>query len=177
MLVAVDVDGVMADIYPAWVALNNRLYPDGAPYQVKDVYSTRAMQDSSFLGLLSMESLYDTVLPVEGALVGIETIISAGHRVVYATSCVQGMTDPKWRWLQRHNLLPPGKLQTGNLVVTHDKSLVRADMLIDDHPKNLATFTGERILLTQPYNLEADGQFHRANDWFDVLSYMERFHN
>ncbi|HJE88815.1 5' nucleotidase, NT5C type, partial [Rikenella microfusus] len=32
------------------------------------------------------------------------------------------------------------------------KDVVRGDIMIDDHPKNLRSFPGEKIVFTQPHN-------------------------
>lgn len=174
MIVALDVDGVLADVFPGWIRKYEKDHPDRVKYTVQEIYSPQINADPVFLSYLSAPDLYKDVLPIPGALEGVQEIKNLGHRVIFATSCVMGMTDPKWTWLQEYELLPPGRLQADDLVVTHDKSLVRAGILVDDHPKNLNGFTGERVLLRQPHNMKASGPFHIANDWPDVVSYIKR---
>ncbi|MDF9794801.1 5'(3')-deoxyribonucleotidase [Catalinimonas alkaloidigena] len=48
-----------------------------------------------------------------------------------------------------------------------DKSIIQADYLIDDHPKNLLTFSSEPIIFTSPHNVD-ETRFLRANNWKEV---------
>jgi 5'-nucleotidase len=74
---------------------------------------------------------------------------------------------PKYRWLQRHfPFLPPT-----NYVYCGDKSILRADYLIDDTPRNLHRFEGTGILYSAPHNLTAQG-FARVADWREVAAYF-----
>jgi len=51
------------------------------------------------------------------------------------------------------------------------KSILKADCLIDDLPKNLMRFQGEGLLYTAPHNHRATG-FVRVNNWQDVAEYF-----
>ncbi len=72
---------------------------------------------------------------------------------------------PKYRWLQRHfPFLPPT-----HFVFCGDKSILRADYLIDDLPRNLLRFSGTGILYSAPHNMAAEG-FIRVANWQEVAS-------
>ena len=74
---------------------------------------------------------------------------------------------PKYRWLQRHfPFIPPT-----HYVFCGDKSILRADYLVDDLPKNLLRFEGHGLLYTAPHNLTATG-FTRVNNWQEVAEYF-----
>ncbi len=74
---------------------------------------------------------------------------------------------PKYRWLQRHfPFLPPTQF-----VYCGDKSILRADYLIDDLPRNLLRFTGTGLLFSAPHNLGATG-FTRVTGWREVARYF-----
>jgi 5'(3')-deoxyribonucleotidase len=69
----------------------------------------------------------------------------------------------KFRWLAKHfPSIPPS-----NIVYCGDKSILDADYLIDDNPRQLRRFKGEGILFTSPHNIAVKG-FRRVNDWLDV---------
>jgi 5'(3')-deoxyribonucleotidase len=75
---------------------------------------------------------------------------------------------PKYRWLQRHfPFLPPTQF-----VYCGDKSILRADYLIDDLPRNLKRFTGTGLLYSAPHNQGATG-FTRVANWQEVAAYFE----
>jgi 5'(3')-deoxyribonucleotidase len=80
---------------------------------------------------------------------------------------VPNSLGPKYHWLQRHfPFIPPT-----HYVFCGDKSILRADYLIDDLPRNLLRFEGQGILYTAPHNLAAAG-FVRVNDWQEVAAYF-----
>jgi 5'-nucleotidase len=75
---------------------------------------------------------------------------------------------PKFRWLQRHfPFLPPT-----HYVFCGDKSILRADYLIDDMPRNLLRFQGAGLLFSAPHNLAAEG-FIRVAGWLAVADYFK----
>jgi 5'-nucleotidase len=73
----------------------------------------------------------------------------------------------KFRWLQRHfSFLPPT-----HYVFCGDKSILRADYLIDDMPRNLLRFQGTGLLYSAPHNLATEG-FVRVATWREVEAYF-----
>jgi 5'(3')-deoxyribonucleotidase len=96
--------------------------------------------------------------------------LSARFEIFIATQAmsVPNSLGPKYRWLQRHfSFIPPT-----HYVFCGDKSILRADYLIDDLPRNLERFQGQGILFTAPHNLTATG-FVRVNDWQQVSAYFD----
>jgi 5'-nucleotidase len=80
---------------------------------------------------------------------------------------VPNSLGPKYRWLQCYfPFIPPT-----NYVFCGNKSILRADYLIDDLPKNLMRFKGQGLLYTAPHNLTATG-FVRVNNWREVAAYF-----
>jgi 5'-nucleotidase len=80
---------------------------------------------------------------------------------------VPNSLGPKYRWLQRHfPFVPPA-----HYVFCGDKSILRADYLIDDQPRNLERFEGQGLLFSAPHNLAVTG-FVRVDNWMDVEWYF-----
>jgi len=74
---------------------------------------------------------------------------------------------PKYRWLQRHfPFLPPTQY-----VYCGDKSILRADYLIDDLPRNLLRFSGTGLLYSAPHNRAVTG-FTRVANWREVAAHF-----
>ena len=95
--------------------------------------------------------------------------LSARFEIFIATQAmaVPNSLGPKYRWLQRHfPFIPPS-----HYVFCGDKSILRADYLIDDLPKNLLRFEGQGLLYTAPHNLTATG-FVRVDNWLQVAEYF-----
>ena len=52
-----------------------------------------------------------------------------------------------------------------------DKSIIRADFMIDDSLPNLKAFVGQGLVFTAPHNA-LDTEFPRVNGWADVARYF-----
>lgn len=80
---------------------------------------------------------------------------------------VPNSLGPKYRWLQRHfSFIPPS-----HYVFCGDKSILKADYLIDDLPRNILRFEGQGLLFSAPHNIAAVG-FARVSNWQDVAEYF-----
>ena len=58
-------------------------------------------------------------------------------------------------------------MPTTNIVFCGDKSILRADFLIDDNPRQLRRFTGEGILYDSPHNIAVKG-YRRVHNWLEI---------
>lgn len=59
------------------------------------------------------------------------------------------------------------------IVFCGSKAVVRGDIMIDDHFKNLDHFQGQTLLFTQPHNVGQDDRGHaRVRSWKDVLQML-----
>jgi 5'-nucleotidase len=74
---------------------------------------------------------------------------------------------PKHAWLQEHFPF----LDIRNVVYCGDKSIVDADIMIDDRIRNLEQFQGMRILFSAPHNLN-EKRFLRVNSWKEVRALL-----
>jgi 5'(3')-deoxyribonucleotidase len=95
--------------------------------------------------------------------------LSTRFEIFIATQAmvVPNSLGPKYRWLQRHfSFIPPT-----HYVFCGTKSILRADYLIDDQPRNLTRFEGQGLLYSAPHNLEVIG-FVRVNNWLEVADYF-----
>ena len=81
-----------------------------------------------------------------------------------ATEFPVSLTD-KQLWLNDHFPFIKWK----QVIFCGNKSLIKADIMIDDHFKNLDNFEGETVLFLQPHNLNAS--YHRHNkvsSWVEI---------
>ena len=69
----------------------------------------------------------------------------------------------KYEWLGRHFPFIPAS----HIVFCGDKSILQADYLIDDNPRQLKRFGGEGILYDAHHNVHATG-FRRVKNWLEV---------
>jgi 5'(3')-deoxyribonucleotidase len=117
---------------------------------------------------LDAEDFFEDLAVIPGSQAVLEQL-STRFEIFIATQAmaVPNSLGPKYRWLQRHfPFIPPT-----HYVFCGDKSILRADFLIDDLPKNLLRFEGQGLLYSAPRNLTATG-FLRVNNWPEVAAYF-----
>jgi 5'(3')-deoxyribonucleotidase len=154
-IVLCDLDGVVIDLMPGWLARYNRDFNDTlevsqiTDWDMKKFVKPEASQ--AIYNYLHSHELYDDAPPIPGALEGIAELRRLGYRVVFATASNMHMAGRKLRWLSEHGVL---QLQYGtthpDYVELCDKSLLAGNgvAIIDDYSKNLRGFTkGEMQIL------------------------------
>jgi 5'(3')-deoxyribonucleotidase len=117
---------------------------------------------------LDAEDFFEDLALLPGAQEVLEQL-SERFEIYIATQAmaVPNSLGPKYRWLQRHfPFIPPS-----HYVFCGNKSILRADYLIDDQPRNLLSFEGQGLLYSAPHNLSATG-FFRVNNWQEVAEYF-----
>lgn len=87
------------------------------------------------------------------------------YEVYIVSSTLQHPNAPKDKlaWLNEHFPF----IHFKKIVFCGDKSIIRADYLIDDHPRHLEDFQGKPILFSAFHNIH-ENRFQRANNWIEV---------
>jgi 5'-nucleotidase len=138
--IAIDMDGVIADVY-AGIRTAQEL---GV-----------AMRDPGFFARLK---------PIVGALEGVR-ILADMHDIVVVSSAmfVPHAFAEKFAWLARH--LP--WLGADRIVFCGKKCVIAADILVDDSSYQLEAFPGHGMLFASPLNAN-DPWPHRVEGWAQV---------
>jgi 5'(3')-deoxyribonucleotidase len=184
LTVLVDVDDVVADLVPAWLADYNRAYSDIlTPEDIKSWDMTDWVSGecgAKIYEFLNDHTIYDRIVPVPGAHMGVTRLRAMGHRVVFVTSASALNTGLKLTWLIKHGFLTGQPWAQHDFVAAHDKYLVRGDVIIDDRIENVTQFPGGKIIFDRPWNrsLEMTGLGHRMRSWVeaDVIVDMVQMH-
>jgi 5'-nucleotidase len=107
--------------------------------------------------------IYDSVLPINGALARIN-ILKQYWRVIFVTTSTNGTGGRKFRWLKDWKF----NNSLDNYYECRDKSLIYSDYLIDDSYENVikpVPYGGRiNILFNQPWN-EKFEYSPRMKDW------------
>ena len=171
--ICVDMDEVMADTLAEHLRRYNQAFEEEiTPDDLagKGLWEVAPLDRQTELrAFLDAEDFFEDLALMPGAQQVLEGL-SARFEVFIATQAmsVPNSLGPKYRWLQRHfSFIPPT-----HYVFCGDKSILRADYLIDDLPRNLQRFEGQGILFTAPHNLTTTG-FVRVNDWQQVAAYFQ----
>jgi 5'(3')-deoxyribonucleotidase len=164
--IAVDMDEVIADFTGKYLAQYNELYDDMlTPQDLHDkklrevakcgeeVY--RLLEHPDFFADLGVKEHSQEVLRE----------LQERYDIYIATAAMEvpNSFNAKYRWLKEHFPFIPDM----NIVFCGDKSIIRADYLIDDNSRHFKHFVGTGILFTAPHNVFETG-YTRVNDWLEV---------
>ena len=170
--ICVDMDEVMADTLAEHLLRYNQKFEEEITTQDlagKGLWEVTPLDRQEQLrAFLDAEDFFEDLALMPDAQDVLKDL-SMRFEIFIATQAmtVPNSLGPKDRWLQRHfPFIPPT-----HYVFCGDKSILRADYLIDDLPRNLLRFEGQGILYTAPHNLAATG-FVRVNDWQEVAAYF-----
>lgn len=163
--IIVDMDGVLADVYSRF-------------YELHEQKTGKRIRENDIAGLLEAEAFPDqlswvrspgffrTVPVMPGSQESLKRINEQYDVIVVslATEFPTSLID-KQLWLNDHFPFISWK----QIVFCGNKNIIRADIMIDDHPKNLDFFEGETYMFTQPHNsLIKDSRHKRVNSWGEI---------
>ena len=170
--ICVDMDEVMADTLAEHLRRYNQTFDEAVTPQDlagKGLFEiTPVDRRQQLRAFLDAEDFFEDLALMPGAQDVLQQL-SARFDIFIATQAmaVPNSLGSKYRWLQRHfPFIPPTQY-----IFCGDKSILRADYLIDDLPKNLLRFQGQGLLYTAPHNLTATG-FLRVDNWQQVADYF-----
>jgi 5'(3')-deoxyribonucleotidase len=162
---AIDMDGVIADVTTA--LLNSHEQETGISLTPEEIYGL-----NEYVAFPNIKRWLDTEgyfrhLPV---MLDSQRVVKRlmDHYDIFivsaATEFPQSLTD-KMLWLQDHFPF----IGWQKVCLCGSKTIVKADILIDDHFKNLDYFDGQTFLYTATHNILADtGRHQRVNSWLEI---------
>ena len=166
--ICVDMDEVMADALGEHLTRYNRDYDEQitiADLEGKwlwDVVSTD--RHHSLESYLRSEDFFEGLAVMPDSQRVLQRL-QMNYEVFIATAAMEVPTSfqQKFRWLGKYFPFIPAS----HIVYCGDKSILKADYLIDDNPRQLRRFQGEGILYSSPHNVGVKG-FKRVKDWLEV---------
>ena len=95
--------------------------------------------------------------------------LSRDHEVFIASAAMEVPKSfaAKFEWMEQHFPF----IAPAHIVFCGDKSILAADFLIDDNPRQLRAFRGQGLLFTAPHNLAAT-EWQRVDDWQAVEDFF-----
>ncbi|MDX1378507.1 MAG: hypothetical protein R3307_06640, partial [Anaerolineales bacterium] len=111
--------------------------------------------------------------PIDGGKAALTEMGEMGFEVFICTSPLstyQNCVLEKFEWVEKHL----GSRWVSRIILTKDKTLVKADYLIDDKPRITGvenTPSWEHILYDRPYNRQVDKKRLTWNNWKSVLGF------
>jgi 5'-nucleotidase len=163
--ILVDMDGVLVDIYPRFFELYKKETGISlAPEKVAGLLEAEAFPNQR--EWVSSPGFFRNLPVMAGSREVLERLSGKYDIIVVslATEFPNSLTD-KQLWLHEH--FP--YISWRQIVFCGNKNIINADIMIDDHPKNLDFFKGETIMFTQPNNILLGDTIHRrVNSWYQI---------
>jgi 5'-nucleotidase len=163
--ILVDMDGVLADVYHRFFELHEADF--GIRLSVNDIKGLKeAKAFPNQLKWVNTPGFFRSVPVMQGSQSGLMKLNEKFEVIVasMATEFPESLTD-KQLWLMEHYPFISWK----QIVFCGCKDIIKADIMIDDHLKNLDNFKGETIIFTQPHNINIpDSQHRRVDSWEEI---------
>jgi 5'-nucleotidase len=166
---AVDMDGVMADVYEQFFRWDEKDFGKRRP--AEEVIGIEERKAFPYINEYVYAKGFFRTAPVVKNCFDILKKLNDQYEVFIVSAAMEfpQSLPEKLEWLHEHFPF----LTWQQLVFCGSKKIIDADIMIDDHFKNLDLFTGTTILYTQPHNqLKDTGRHQRADSWLDIASIL-----
>ncbi len=166
---AVDMDGVLADVYEQFFRYDERDF--GIRRSLEEVIGVEERQAfPRMMEYVFAENFFRTA-PIVKDSIEILTELNKSFDLFVVSAAMEfpQSLHEKLEWLNEHYPF----LTWQQIVFCGSKTIIDADIMIDDHFKNLDLFKGTTILFSQPHNvLKNPGRHKRADSWKDIASLL-----
>lgn len=170
--ICVDMDEVIADTLSEHLRRYNDHYDEAVTKQdlngklLWDIVSSDRYDQVT--AILHAEDFFaDLPVMPESQRVLKELCLRFDVYIASAAMYVPNSLGPKYKWLQRYFPFIP----LTHYVFCGEKSILLADYLIDDLPRNIDLFSGQGLLYTAPHNLQAKG-YTRVSSWLEIEAFF-----
>ena len=170
--ICVDMDDTMADTVGEHLARYNAEYGLGVTKaDLKGKWLWDHVQEEhrpSLLEYMRSDDFFEELGVMPDAARVLERL-QEHYEIFIATAAMEFPNSfaSKFRWLQKNFPF----ISYRNYVYCGDKSILRADYLIDDMPRYLQTFQGQGVLFSSPHNALVTG-YPRVENWVEVGEYF-----
>lgn len=166
-------DEVLADAVGQFIAWYERDF--GVRYKKEQLEGTRLAHvvpdehRATVIGYPHQPGFFRDMAVMEDSQMVLEEL-SKRHEIYIASAAMEfkhSLYD-KYEWLDEHFPFIHWKRR----ILCGDKSVLRGDVLIDDHDFNLSVFTGRPIMFSAPHNVQFT-QYERLNNWKEALTMFD----
>lgn len=163
--VLVDMDGVLADVYTQFIDWEYK--ESGTRLRLEDLQGKTETEafPSCNKHVRSMD-FFRTAPVIPGSVEGLK-YLNEKYKVLIVSSATeypQSLTE-KQEWLNKHFPF----ITWEQMIFCGRKDSIKEDIMIDDHPKNLRVFDGEKYIFTQPHNIFIT-DYKRVNSWNEIMT-------
>jgi 5'-nucleotidase len=166
---AVDMDGVLADVYEQFFRYDEKDFGKRRP--LEDVVGVEERKAFPYINQYVYQKGFFRTAPIVEDSQQVLADLNRNYEVFIVSAAMEfpQSLPEKLEWLNENFAF----LHWQQIVFCGSKTIVDADIMIDDHFKNLDAFTSTTILFTQPHNqLTNEGRHRRANSWNEIASLL-----
>lgn len=173
LTIAIDMDDVLADLVPKWLSVYNKEWDDNLVKEdLLEWDITKFVKPEcgdKIYEIIMRDGFYADLDIISGAQEGVKALQEMDYNICIASASPKSAYTDKHNWIKKH--FPT--INTDNIIFTKNKSLVKADLLLDDGIHNLESFTGFKVLFTNPWN-KTEERFVRMSEWGEFVSLTSR---
>jgi 5'(3')-deoxyribonucleotidase len=163
--ILVDMDGVLADVYPRFFELYEQ--ETGNKKTMGEIIGLKEGEAFPELYRWVETPGFFRSIPVMADSQRVLKLLNKTYEILVismATEFPVSLTD-KQMWINDNFPF----ISWRQVIFCGNKSLIPADLMIDDHFKNLDHFKGETILFMQPHNINnTDHQHKTVSSWAEI---------
>ena len=169
--IAVDMDGVIANLHDVWLKIYNSDYNDNLRKEDITLWNWHVLCKpecgEKLYRYLDNPDLFRNLPVIEGSQEVLKELSSKYDIFICSAPYNINNVLPKVEWLRKNFPF----LNEKNFVFTRNKGILNADFLIDDNPDNFIDFRGEGLLFDAPHNRE-ETKYRRVKNWFEIKEYF-----
>jgi 5'-nucleotidase len=170
--IAVDMDEVIADSFSKHLSLYNQLTGGNITKEMVSSQGLGALipreRRDEFNAIPYSDGFFADLQVMTGAKEALSEL-SSDHEIFITSAAMEVPTSfaDKFHWLGKNfPFITPNQI-----VFCGGKTIINADVLVDDRSRHFIGFRGTGILFTAPHNVAEDADL-RANSWNDVLKIL-----
>ena len=170
--ILIDMDDVLWDLLGTWIQYLNETYNTNVAVEdVKEWDMQKAFPTLTKLQIfipLKTRRFWERVKPLPDAQKYLRMLMKSGHDVYLVSASTPDTIYNKVTCVLKKYFpfIPDSRL-----IFTNNKSLLKADVLIDDAPHNIVSWDRASILFDEPYNATFDERRYncsRVSGWKDA---------
>lgn len=163
--IAIDMDGVIANVYSQFIKMHAAEFGEVLSHtdingKTEPAAFSQAMKYVTSPGFFLQAPVIENSQEIMRKLNDRYEVF-----VVSAAMEFPGSLTEKTTWLKEHFPF----ISWQQIVFCGSKQIIKADIMIDDHFKNLDFFSGQTLLFTQPHNIFSNpGRHTRVGSWKEI---------
>lgn len=173
-----DADDTIENLLECWTAtLNERYHLCVSPEDITDWDISKfynVLTPKQVFSVLEEDEIWNRLEPIPGSQCALQKLYNEGHNLYMVTATNYKTCEAKMNRI--FELFP--FLNWEHVIISHNKQMIKGDILIDDAPHNLIDGDYLKILFSKSHNDSFDCYSHkiiRVNNWDEIYSYIELY--